>query len=296
MLPLSFTQNFLHSPQLVQTLVRKSGIPSGATVLEIGPGKGIITQELATLVKESCKVVAVELDHQLAQSLQQKFAKVPLVEIVEGDILAFSLNQLPNDYVVFSNIPFNITSEILELLFTSVYGPQSAFLILQIDTLVGRSGKLNDGVTLKSLLVYPFYSIEILHIFNPSDFSPRPSVDTALFSFEKREQPLIDGKNIHLYKDFVAFVSKDRVGEGAWRKLFSGQQIEELQSKAKLVVGRGLMSQHHQGVLTAFEMFMSRNNFKHSTIRGAFQALRSEQDRKRQHDVQGNHHRTKSRT
>src|SRR6185369_5283806 len=96
-------QNFLRSSKLVHRLVEKSSIGPQDTVVEIGPGHGIITAELARVAK---RVIAIEKDRRLAERLRNRFQERPNVEIVESDFLEFPL---PNyKYKIFANIPYNV--------------------------------------------------------------------------------------------------------------------------------------------------------------------------------------------
>ncbi|PJF21799.1 MAG: hypothetical protein CUN56_09225, partial [Phototrophicales bacterium] len=145
-----------------------------------------------------------------------------------------------------------------------------------------------NGETFKSLLIKPLYTLTVAHTFSRGDFKPQPSVDTALFAFDKRPTPLIASQHYAIYKDFLAFVSKDRVGEGAWKKLFSKTQLHRLEH---LVMGRGLKSQTLEGILDAFDTFMRLNQDKINIIQGAMSRLRAEQRRRDMLNQSGGHRR-----
>lgn len=283
-----YTQNFLHSPALVDRLVSMAKLPRGGTVLEIGPGKGIITRKLADAVGADGQVIAVELDDALAEALKTKFADIPQLRIVKSNILSFDFGSLPRDHAVFANIPFNITSLLLELLFTPATGPAQAHLILQQDTLIATS-EYGTAETFKSMLLRPLYDISVAHTFHRTDFTPQPGVDTALFAFFRRATPLIDAAHYELYKDFLAAVSKDRVGEGIWSKLFSRAQLHALDES--LVLGRGLKSQSVAGIVDAFRMFTRGSRAKFNLVRGTMNRLREEQARRESINRSGDHRR-----
>lgn len=285
---LRFTQNFLRDPKLVERIVKLANLQPGATVLEIGSGKGIITKELAKQVGATGKVIAVELDSELVDSLKQTFSDTPQVEIVQQDILSFQLASLPPGYAVFSNVPFNITSTLLEWLFNPLTGPAQAHLILQKDALVGEAPAPE---TLKSLMLKPLYTLDVAYSFARYDFVPSPGVDTALFAFTKLPEPLILPAQYDLYKDFLAFVSKDRVGEGVWRRLFSGAQLQKLTGQGELVGGRGLKMQSLAGIIDAFKVFAAGNRPKHEIVKGAMASLRVEQQKREQINRAGGHRR-----
>jgi len=291
---LRFTQNFLHSPALVGQIVGLADLQHGDTVLEIGPGKGIITRQLAEAVGAEGRVVAVELDGRLATALAESLHTTPQVEVVTMDILRFPLHELPENYVVFSNIPFNITSDLLEYLFDPAVNPAQAHLILQQDSMIGVTERGATAETFKSMMIHPLYRVELAHPFAKSDFIPPPGVETGLFAFSRRATPLIDPADYDLYKDFLALVSKDRVGEGLWRKLFSKVQMDKLTETAGLVSGRGLKSQSAAGIIAAFEIFTREGRSRQDLARGAMAALRDEQARREDINRAGGHRRSSS--
>lgn len=291
---LRFTQNFLKSPQLVTKLVALADIQAGDTVLEIGPGKGIITTELLRKVSGNGKVIAVEFDQQLVAELQKKFADSSNLEIHHQDFLSFDLKKLPDKYHVVSNIPFNITGKIFEHLFTTENEPETAHLILQKESLVEKNFSGKDAETLKSLLIKPLYDIQLKYHFSRSDFLPQPSVETVFFGFYKRDQPLVTAQSYVTYKNFLAFISRDRVGEGAWRKLLTKQEMQHVIQKSKLLVGKGLKSQTFESILRAFSESLAASPSITQKVAGALQKLHTEQNMRENINQAGGHHRTHS--
>jgi 23S rRNA (adenine-N6)-dimethyltransferase len=288
---LGYTQNFLHNPELVERIVRRAALKPGDTVLEVGPGKGIITKKLADAVGPDGQVIAVELDTRLADSLSIVLRPLTQVKILSMDILHFDFSSLPPNYAVFSNIPFNITSTLLETLLNPYDGPAQAHLILQRDALIATNEQGTPAETFKSMLIKPLYEIELVVPFLKSDFIPQPSVATALFSFVWRSEPLIDPHYYEVWKDFLAAISKDRAGEGIWRRLFSSGQTFKLQGQHGLVMGRGLKSQPAEAIIAAFELLATSAPAKLDTVEGAMAALREEQARREDINRAGGHRR-----
>src|SRR5262245_61887156 len=107
-----YSQNFLRNPALVASLLDKCDIGVGDVVYEIGPGKGILTEQLALRCKQ---VVAIEKDPHLTELLWRRFAAWPQVTIHHGDFLAYLL-PFHRPYKVVANIPFNITAGIVDRL------------------------------------------------------------------------------------------------------------------------------------------------------------------------------------
>lgn len=103
-------QNFLIDETTVKRILDFAKLKSSDTIVEIGPGPGVLTRHLQNKVK---RVIAVELDKGFCGILKRKFSKAKQVEIVEGDILDYSYRG-KGPYKVLGNIPYNISSAILE--------------------------------------------------------------------------------------------------------------------------------------------------------------------------------------
>ena len=292
---LKYTQNFLTSRQLVKKIVALAQIEAGATILEIGPGKGIITAALAEATGKDGTIIAIELDQKLWQALNERFQSVPQIELRQGDFLDFDLTQLPGHYIVFANVPFNVTAPLLDKLLNPADGPTTAHLILQRDALIGFSKVNHKQETLKALLLKPFYQIEECYQFAPSDFKPRPNVATSLFAFIKREVALLAAADYLAYKDFLSYLAKDRVGEGVWLTLFSKRQLRALAAHSGLVLNRGLKAQSIAAIIAAFNLFKKAPAGKKEIIKNAAATLRQEQARLKQFNAQRGHHRSRAR-
>ena len=119
-------QNFLKSRKLAAALVADSGIDRDDEVYEIGSGKGIITRELA---RRAGKVVAVERDPDLAARLKRRFDGEERVEIRCADFLDIPLRKAR--YKIFGNIPFNITTAVIDKITSATRPPQDTWLLVQ---------------------------------------------------------------------------------------------------------------------------------------------------------------------
>lgn len=195
---LSHSQNFLRDTELVEKLVQKSSLTSNDVVLEIGPGKGIITSILAN---HSKSVLAVEADQDLYTELKEKLTPFPNVVIYCKNFLDFQLPK--HEYKVFSNIPFNITADIIKKLLDNTNSPTDSYLIVQKEAAEKYGGFKSE--TLFSILHKPWFAFSKVYEFQRSDFSPRPAVDTVLLRIEKLEKPIIDNQNAEAFRDFVSF-------------------------------------------------------------------------------------------
>ena len=194
-----FSQNLLHNKHLVADLVSRSGISEGDVVLEIGPGRGIITRELA----DCCgHVFAIEKDPVATSILQERFLGRGNVTIFSADFLDFPLPA--SAFKVFSNIPYNITTAIVGKLTTGVAPPLDTWLVIQKEAAAKLVGQPRQ--TLTSLKLMPMFELSIEHQFRRSDFRPTPAVDSVLLRIGKRQQPLLAAADIARFHDFVTAV------------------------------------------------------------------------------------------
>ena len=193
---IAYSQNFLKSRQLVQRLVDDSTISAHDLVLEIGPGKGLITSVLA----DRCRgVIAVEKDPSLASALSNRLKDVSNVVLFAGDFLTFPVPLTP--YKVFANIPFRSTSAIVAKLVSGSSPPADAYLVMQLEAAAKFVGQPQES--LASVLLKPDFAPSIVHRFRHSDFEPRPGVDTVLVRFAQRTAPLVPQGEGPLFRDFV---------------------------------------------------------------------------------------------
>ena len=207
--PLS--QHFLWNRQLVDRLVRASSISSNDLVLEIGPGRGILTQALVQAAKQ---VMAVELDEGLCAALRRNLGHHRNLILVAGDCLTLPLPRGP--YKVFANIPFNITGDIMRKLLQSNNPPDECYLLMQTEA-AAKFLPNDRRNSLAALLYYPWWELRVTHHFQRADFSPPPRVDTVLLQIMRRGAPLLNARQQALYQDYLAdrFSRDPRAGQRA---------------------------------------------------------------------------------
>ena len=215
-------QNFLKSPLLVRSLVEASSIGRNDTVIEIGAGKGIITNELARVAK---RVIAVEKDKRLVNRLRDRFRGCSNVEIVETDILRFRFPD--RSCKIFASIPYNITAAIARKILTS-RTVNEAYLIMQREPARKFAGQPRE--TFFSVTAKPFFEFEIITELRRSDFFPAPNVDSVLLVVRRRRSELLDCENILHFHDFVelGFKSWKPHLRSAFKKVFSYKQWKRL--------------------------------------------------------------------
>jgi 23S rRNA (adenine-N6)-dimethyltransferase len=216
-------QNFLKSPRLVQRLVALSSIGSDDTVCEIGPGRGIITAELA---RTAGKVIAIEKDARLVRRLRERFRAHENVEIVEKDVLTFCAPR--SDYKIFASIPYNATAAIVRQILYERPSPSEAYLIMQKEPARKFSGVPRE--TLFSVMAKPFVEFEILAYLRRTDFDPMPSVDSVLLAILRRPVPLIRSDETFRYREFIrrGFCSWKLNLRAAFKHVFTYKQWKRI--------------------------------------------------------------------
>ncbi len=221
-----YSQNFLHSSKLVIDLINKSKLTAEDHVLEIGPGKGIITEELA---KRCRKITAIEYDKTLYQTVKNKFLDREIIEIIQQDFLKYDLTSI-NNYKVFANIPFHITSAIVRKLTASSNPPRVAYLIMQREAAWKYAGSPYYHESLSSLLLKPYFDLALIHQFQKTDFIPVPRVNIVMLQLKKKKGLWPERKQSSLYQDFIAYVFRQS-NQGLKNKcknIFSYQQLKSL--------------------------------------------------------------------
>src|SRR3990167_2784560 len=174
----SLGQHFLKSERALRTIIESGEIISGETVLEIGPGQGVLTERL---LEAGAKVIAVEKDDFLFEQLKEKLAGK--FKLIHGDILDFDPSTLPSSYKVIANIPYNITGAILKKFLSAEHQPQCMVLLVQkevAERIVTRDAK--ESILSISVKAYgvPRYVEKVL----AGSFVPAPKVDSAIIKIE----------------------------------------------------------------------------------------------------------------
>lgn len=248
-----YSQNFLQSDALVSNLLQTSGILNAnkGLVLEIGPGKGIITDQILKLKQDSTKVVGIEIDDRLSTLLQDKYKETSNIEIVNTDFLSYNL---PNQaYTIVSNLPFAFTSDILRKILNPKSKLNSALLIIQKEAADMIMGIPQNN--LKSLTAFPYWEFKMVKSLQKSDFKPEPSVDSVALLITRRKEQLIPVNKYKDYETFIRQISQDRVGEGVWKRLFNKNQRSKLIYKIKLKKSKGIASQNPISIVKSFVIF-----------------------------------------
>jgi 16S rRNA (adenine1518-N6/adenine1519-N6)-dimethyltransferase len=198
-----FGQNFLIREELAERIVEHAHLKPDDVVVEIGPGAGALTPRIAQRVRQ---VIAVEKDQGLVEFLREDLAEWRGIELVEGDFLEFDLAAAARAHgaeklAIVGNIPYNITTPILERIFEQHAVVRSAVLLVQkeyAERLAAAAGSPEYG----SLTLFARYHalLEPLMTIRSSAFWPRPDVDSMLVRVLLREQPPVEAPEELLFR------------------------------------------------------------------------------------------------
>lgn len=198
-------QNFLTDKNIARDIATAAEITSQDTVLEIGPGKGILTHQIARKAK---KVLAIEIDKQLCAQLKKSFNGNTKVEIINADFLKFdftphALRLTPYKLKVVGNIPYSITTPLLlKLLKPSTLNSQLSTLVLMLQKevaqrLIANPGTKDYGVL--TLTAQYYMNIELIKCVKKEAFRPIPRVDSAVVKFTRLSNPRVKVKDESLF-------------------------------------------------------------------------------------------------
>jgi len=240
-------QNFLIAENVLAKIVNSADLDKNDFVIEIGPGLGILTQEL---VKNCKKVLAVELDKQLIYFLKNRFKGVKNLEILEGDILKFKNSDLikklggEGKYKIVANLPYSITKPVIRKFLTYLPRPQAMVVLVQKEVaqkITAKSGKLN----LLGLSVQFYGQPEIMGLVEKENFYPQPEVESAILKIKVRQGRLPQEVEQVLAEDKISsfqekkFWQLIKIGFSSPRKqlqnnLATGLKLSNLSVKNKL--------------------------------------------------------------
>lgn len=195
---IALSQNLLRSRRLVAHLVARSTLARSDLVVEIGPGRGIITEQLATTCRQ---VLAIEKDEVLADDLSARLADHANVAVFAADFLTVPLPLTA--YKVFASIPFNVTTAVVTKLTTESRAPEDAYLVVQREAAARFLGEPRES--LRSVLLKPWFEPTVIHRFRRSDFDPTPQVEVVLLRLRKRGPPLVSATDAQAFRDLVVY-------------------------------------------------------------------------------------------
>jgi len=234
----SLGQHFLTSKQAVFDALRGGNLNKSDTVLEIGPGKGFLTEEL---LKTAGKVIAIEKDEELVLFLQEKFkteVKEGKLVLVNEDIRNFQPQKCglsTGEYKIIANIPYYITGEIFRQFLESEVQP--FLMILMIQKEVGeRIMARNNKESLLSLSVKAYGTPQIVRKVGRGSFNPPPNVDSVLISIRDISKKSFKNVSEKAFFELIhlGFAHKRKQMMGNLKEKYSTDVLEKAFSNLRL--------------------------------------------------------------
>lgn len=189
----SLGQNFLINPSVCPRMAELSGADEGVGVIEIGPGIGVLTNELCKLAD---KVVAIELDKRLLPVLEETLGEYDNLKVVNADVLETDLHKLIEDefsgmeVVVCANLPYYITSPVIMKLLEDKLPISAITVMVQKEAaqrICAEVGSRQSGAVTVSVNYYA--KPEMLFLVSAGSFMPAPKVDSAVIRLNVLDEP-----------------------------------------------------------------------------------------------------------
>ena len=240
-------QNFLADRRAAEKIVDALGDVSQSLVVEVGPGRGALTD---TLVQKAGRIIAIELDRMMATQLRVKYSRDPKVEVLEGDVLKIDFRTVlhrtigplgdlrpekPERARLLGNLPYYITSDILLHLFE--FHDQFDVMVIMVqrevaDRIAATPGSRNYGLLSATAQLYT--SVEKLFTLPPGAFVPPPKVHSSVLRL--RVAPRFDQLQVRA-EEFIeflklAFTMKRKTLLNNLKKRYSEEQIRAVLKNA----------------------------------------------------------------
>lgn len=200
-------QNFIIDPEICPEMAERCGITEESGVIEIGPGIGVLTAELA---KRAAKVVSIELDTRLLPILEDTLSDFSNVEIINDDVLKINLKKLIEekfsgmDVYICANLPYYITSPIIMMLLESNLPVKAITVMVQKEAaqrLCAAVGSRDSGAVTAAVDYYS--EAEKLFDVSKNSFMPSPKVDSSVIRMNIRSTPKVIIENEKLFFDII---------------------------------------------------------------------------------------------
>ena len=202
-------QNFLRDERYLHKIVEAADLEPTDVVVEVGPGLGALTRELAN---RAGRVIAVEIDRGLAEALKTVLAPYPHVTVVNADILDLDPSQLVGDapYKVVANLPYYITSPVLRHFLERTRAKPTLMVVMVqrevAERIVARPGEMS----LLAVSVQFYGAPRIVTLVPAQAFYPPPKVDSAVVRIDVYERPAVDCDPARFFRVVQAGFSQPR--------------------------------------------------------------------------------------
>jgi 16S rRNA (adenine1518-N6/adenine1519-N6)-dimethyltransferase len=198
----SLGQNFLISDEVLRNIMEGAGLTKDTCVIEIGPGIGTLTQELAKRCK---RVISIELDEGLLPVLRETLGNYDNIKVIHGDALKIGFNELIKDeeltnIKLVANLPYYVTTPIITKIFEEKTSIKSIIVMIQKevgDRIVAKPGTKDYG-SLSLLCRYYSDAVKLCDV-PPESFMPRPKVNSIVIRMDIKRSPAVEVTDENLF-------------------------------------------------------------------------------------------------
>lgn len=186
----SLGQHWLNDRASLSAICDAADVSSGDEILEIGPGKGSLTK---VLMERGANIFAVEFDQDAISYLEERFAGQldKNVHIEQGDIRTFNLTRMPDGYKIVANIPYYLTSHLIQIISESTNPPEIAVLLIQKEV-AERVAAEPGQMSLLSITAQFYWQTRLGEIIPAKLFQPAPKVDSQILILKRRDKQPFD--------------------------------------------------------------------------------------------------------
>lgn len=227
-----FGQNFLHDQQVIDRIISQITPSSDDHLLEIGPGQGALTKQLAG---SGARLDCVELDRDLAEHLKHQYRDYDNVDIHQHDILKFDLNDLElsgKRIRIIGNLPYNISTPVLFHLLKYYEKIEDMSFMLQLEVVERMSANVGDkNYGRLSLMLQYYCQAEKLFDVSPQAFTPQPKVNSAIVRLTPHKELPVTAKDPDCLKVVVrtAFNQRRKTLKNSLKTLISDSELGDLE-------------------------------------------------------------------
>lgn len=230
----SLGQNFIIDTNILRNIVQTASVDEHTTVIEVGPGIGALTEQIA---KEAKEVFAFEIDDRLLSVLDDTLSPYDNVTVFHQDILEVDFEQFKTDYlsdtsrlVVIANLPYYITTPIIMHLIESSLPVEEMVLMMQKEVASRLEAKPSTkAYGSLSIAIQYYMEVEVAFTVPRTVFMPQPNVDSAIIRLRTLENPPVIVKDENLFFKIVraSFVQRRKTIWNNLRKAFNDKSKEE---------------------------------------------------------------------
>lgn len=231
----SLGQNFIIDTNILRNIVQTASVDKNTTVIEVGPGIGALTEQIA---KEAKEVFAFEIDDRLLSVLDDTLSPYDNVTVFHQDILEVDFEQFKTDYlsdtsrlVVIANLPYYITTPIIMHLIESSLPVEEMVLMMQKEVASRLEAKPSTkAYGSLSIAIQYYMEVEVAFTVPRTVFMPQPNVDSAIIRLRTLENPPVMVKDENLFFKIVraSFVQRRKTIWNNLRKSFNDKSKEEI--------------------------------------------------------------------